>query len=164
MNELSRRTFLIAGGLGLAAVNELLAQTSSATNADCIFCKIIAGTAPSYKLWEDKDFFAFLDNKPIMTGHTLVVPKNHHSYLFEMSKHDYQAIFERVRRLEPPLRSAMQAKRIGLIVEGFGVDHVHIHMVPLTGRGQLLEKGRSDVTPEEFKSVADKIKASLARK
>jgi hypothetical protein len=51
-----------------------------------------------------------------------------------------------------------------LIVEGFGVDHVHIHMVPLTGRGQLLEKGRADVTPPEFKSVADKIKASLARK
>ncbi len=160
---MNRRNFLIAGGIALASVGEMTAQMQT-SKADCIFCKIVAGTAPAFKLWEDKHFLAFLDNKPIMPGHTLIVPKVHHSYLFDMSKDEYKGIFERVRILEPPLLSTMNARRIGLLVEGFGVDHVHVHMIPLTDRGQIQQKGRADVTQEEFQALAEKIRPAMNKK
>lgn len=161
MTEISRRSFVIAGGVALTASACLVDQTTPVSKEDCIFCKIIAGTAPSYKLWEDGDFLAFLDNKPIMPGHLLIVPKSHASYLFDMSRRDYDAILDRLHRLEAPLRAVMQARRIGVLVEGFGVDHVHVHMIPLTDKGQIQQKGRTDVTEDEFAQIAEKIRAEF---
>ena len=161
MDEISRRKFLIAGGAALAVTGSIRSQTPRKAVENCVFCKIVAGTLASYKLWENKHFLAFLDNKPIMPGHTLIVPKEHHSYLFEMSEDDYEGIFERVRKLEPPLRKSMEAKRIGIIVEGFGVDHVHVHMVPMTGGGQLIQKGKTGVTDAEFEVVAERIRPAI---
>ncbi len=155
---ISRRTFVIAGAAGLAAASEIAAQKAAVARDDCVFCRIVAGTAPAHKLWEDKHFLAFLDHRPIMPGHLLIVPKDHHSYLFDMSRRDYDAILDRLHRLEPPLRNVMQAKRIGVLIEGFGVDHVHVHMIPITEKGQINRPGRADVTDEEFRAVAEKIR------
>ena len=59
---------------------------------DCIFCKIARGEIPSVKIWEDKDFFAFLDMSPIKPGHTLVIPKEHSDYAFDMNDENYSAL------------------------------------------------------------------------
>lgn len=164
MKDITRRDFIVSTSIAGAMAVTASAQKRPKTKPDCIFCKIVAGTAPAFKIWEDKHFFAFLDNKPITPGHTLVVPKEHDSYLFEMSEDDYERIFDRVRRLERPLRQAMGVKRIGLIVEGFGVDHVHVHMVPISKSGELLQKGRPGVTSEEFAATADTIRRAIGTK
>ena len=55
---------------------------------DCLFCKIISGKIPSYKVYEDEAVFAFLDNNPASEGHTLVAPKKHFSKFTDMNAED----------------------------------------------------------------------------
>ena len=132
------------------------------SDPNCIFCKIVAGKLPAHKLWEDKDFFAFLDHKPINPGHTLLIPKKHAEYIFELAEPLYTKIFKDAQMLAKPLREAMKSTRIGVLVEGFGVSHLHIHLVPINkGDGFGARKGVTGVTEEEFKAVADKIRQAI---
>jgi len=161
--DLTRRSFIVAGGIGLAAAGELFAQTKAPKPDDkCPFCRIVAGTLSTFKLWEDRNFLAFLDHKPISPGHTLVIPKLHYPYLFEMPEKTYGHLMSLSRKLAGPLRSAMGTKRIGVLVEGFGVDHCHVHLVPINGSNELTKKGVSGVSNDEFGRVADKIRHSIS--
>jgi histidine triad (HIT) family protein len=67
------------------------------------------------------------------------------------------------KRLAAPIRSAMGSKRIGVLVEGFGVDHSHVHLVPINGSNELTRKGVAGVTDEEFKKVADLLRSAIGR-
>ena len=59
----------------------------------CIFCRIASGSVPSSKVWEDDGFMAFLDINPINEGHTLVIPKAHHDYVFDLDDKTYSGLF-----------------------------------------------------------------------
>ena len=162
--DLTRRSFIVAGGIGSAAAAELFAQTKDPKPVEnCPFCRIVAGTLSTFKVWEDKNFLAFLDHKPISPGHTLVIPKLHYPYLFEMPENTYDRLMSVSRKLAEPLRSAMGTKRIGVLVEGFGVDHCHVHLVPINGSNELTKKGVAGVSDDEFKRVSDQIKSAIAR-
>jgi histidine triad (HIT) family protein len=128
---------------------------------DCIFCRIIAGEIPSTKIWEDDDFFAFLDINPINPGHTLVIPKKHHDYLFTMDEPLYSKIFDAAKMLSKPLEKATGAKRIGVVVEGFLVPHVHVHLVPLHEGGELSFGRAKKAMTEELNETANKIKNEM---
>jgi histidine triad (HIT) family protein len=163
ISHISRRSFVVAGCIGLAAGDGLLAQSIHPKPDDrCPFCRIVAGTLSTFKLWEDKNFLAFLDHKPISPGHTLVIPKLHYPYLFEMPEKAYERLMSVSRKLAGPLRSAMGTKRIGVLVEGFGVDHCHVHLVPINGSNELTRKGVAGVSDEEFNRVSDQIKSAIA--
>jgi histidine triad (HIT) family protein len=129
--------------------------------ADCIFCKIIAGEIPGTKIWEDEDFLAFLDINPMNPGHTLLIPKRHQEYLFEVEEPLYSKIFDAAKKLSGPIKRAMGAKRIGVVVEGFLVPHVHIHLVPLHSGGELSFGRSKKATPEELQETAEKIKNEM---
>lgn len=162
--KVSRRTFLLVGGSALAVAQPLIGQTKQRgliTDENCVFCRIVAGKLSAFKVWEDDKFLAFLDHKPITPGHTLLIPKDHYEYLFEMPERRYSDIMKNARRLSGPLRSAMASKRVGVIVEGFGVNHTHVHLVPISENGELIRKGKTGVTDEEFNSVADRIKKAI---
>lgn len=161
--DVTRRSFIVAGGIGLVAAGELFAQ-SKVPKADdkCPFCRIVAGTLSTFKVWEDKNFLAFLDHKPISPGHTLVIPKLHYPYLFDVPEKTYGQLMSIARKLAGPLRSAMGTKRIGLLVEGFGVDHCHVHLVPINGSNELTKKGVVGVSNDEFKRVSDQIRSAIA--
>src|SRR5688572_30307020 len=103
----------------------------------CIFCSIINNEAPSYKIWEDQNFCAFLDINPVNTGHTLLIPKAHIEYIFDMDELLYSKIFQVAKFLSKPINDAMQSRRIGVAIEGFGVPHVHIHLVPINRLSDL---------------------------
>src|SRR3990167_11328104 len=66
---------------------------------ECIFCKIIRGDLPSYKVYEDDRVMAFLDIRPVNSGHTLVAPKAHSQNVFDISPEDWAALTEGVRKL-----------------------------------------------------------------
>ena len=51
---------------------------------NCIFCKIVSGEIPSYKVYEDNEFMAFLDVRPLNLGHTLVIPKKHYRWVWDV--------------------------------------------------------------------------------
>lgn len=129
--------------------------------ADCVFCKIISGEIPSAKVWEDERFLAFLDINPINPGHTLLIPKGHEGYLFDMGEGDYLGIMEAAKRLAGPIRQATGAKKIGVIVEGFLVPHVHLHLVPLNAGGELSFSRQRKASPEELRGMAQKVKSVI---
>lgn len=102
---------------------------------DCLFCKIITGEIPSQKIYEDEKTFAFLDVNPVNEGHTLVVPKNHSTNIFDVASDDWSAVMETVRKLSAPIETAMEASGINLMMNnrenaGQIIDHVHIHIIP----------------------------------
>jgi histidine triad (HIT) family protein len=103
----------------------------------CVFCEIVAGRIPGLPVWEDRDFLLLLDIRPIASGHLLLLPKKHAEDLWLLPERDYARLLRTARKLAPALRRATRAKRIGLVVEGFGVPHVHVHLVPVNQAGEL---------------------------
>jgi histidine triad (HIT) family protein len=102
---------------------------------DCIFCKIVAGTIPSDKVYENEHVCAFLDINPVHLGHTLVVPKRHSEDVFSINAEDWGHVSEAVRMLAPKVKTAAGADGINLIMNnkksaGQLVDHAHVHIIP----------------------------------
>lgn len=102
-------------------------------NDDCIFCKIIKGDIPSYTVYEDDDFKAFLDINPITNGHVLLVPKTHYKDLFEMPEEMIMKIYKAVLKINDKLKDKLDMEGLTLIQNnGLGQDvkHYHLHLIP----------------------------------
>ncbi len=104
---------------------------------ECLFCNIVSGDPPSFKVWEDENFIAFLDIMPVNPGHILLIPKSHTEEVFDLSNDLYDGIFRVMKKLAEPLKRATSAKRIGVAIEGLEVPHVHIHLVPIYNNNEL---------------------------
>lgn len=126
-------------------------------DSNCIFCKIAAGEVPSYKVYEDESFFAFLELEPINPGHTLLIPKEHTDYIFDLPENLYTELWLKARDIAPAIKNATNAKRIGISVEGFGVAHVHVHLVPINHGNELDPHNQKAAKPEELAEMAKKI-------
>jgi histidine triad (HIT) family protein len=101
---------------------------------DCIFCKIVSGDIPCAKVWEDENFLAFLDIKPIMKGMTLIMPKKHHdSYIFNEEDSTILELMKAGKKVAKKLESALGVSRVALVVEGAAVNHLHLKLYPLHG-------------------------------
>ena len=101
---------------------------------DCKFCKVITGELPSVKIWEDEKHMAFLGNHPNMEGMTLVVPKSHYdSDAADMPDKEYTELMLAAKKVSKLLEKGLKIKRCSLIMEGMGVNHVHIKLYPLHG-------------------------------
>lgn len=100
---------------------------------DCIFCKIIAGEIPSYKVYEDNQIFAFLDINPVSPGHTLIIPKKHTLDLNTIDNDTLIRIFDKARDVAKILVDKMNADGFSL-VQNNGcaqeVKHYHLHVIP----------------------------------
>jgi diadenosine tetraphosphate (Ap4A) HIT family hydrolase len=101
----------------------------------CIFCSIVAGTSPSYKVWEDDRHLAFLSIFPNTEGVTVVIPKEHHaSYAFDLPDSVLAELVIASKKVAKLLDAKLDdVGRTGLIFEGFGVDHVHAKLFPMHG-------------------------------
>ena len=104
---------------------------------ECVFCQIINGKIEAMKIWENDQFILLLDRKPINRGHVMLIPKTHIENVFNMPEPAYNALFRTAKDVAPILQELTQAKRIGLAIEGFGVPHVHVHLVPVNKGNQL---------------------------
>lgn len=109
---------------------------------DSIFTKIIKGEIPSYKIYEDDKTFAFLDIHPKTPGHVLVIPKKEVGLLWDLPDDDYQAVLATSKKVAKRIEEVLKPKRVGMMVEGVGVPHAHVHVFPFNSL-------------EEFHVVAD---------
>lgn len=123
----------------------------------CIFCKILKGEIPSVKIWEDEKYFAFLDINPINAGHTLLIPKKHKEYLFDLKDEDYGELILNAKKIAQILKNKLNSKKVGVIVEGFLVPHIHIHLVPLNKGGELNFERAKPMNKEELNKIAEII-------
>lgn len=110
--------------------------------SDCVFCKIIEGQAPSYKIWEDEEHLAFLNIYPNTLGTSLVIPKKHYSsYFAELPEEILSKLMRATQKVALLLDKAFEdVGRTGLVFEGFGVDHIHSKLYPM--HGTVLDKWR----------------------
>jgi len=114
-----------------------------ATDPDCIFCKIVAGAVPCFKLFEDSDTLAFMDINPVHDGHCLVIPKAHYPTVFDIVPEAMVAAARTTARVAKAVNAAVKPEGINLMQangEGAGqsVGHFHLHIVPRRANDGLL--------------------------
>jgi histidine triad (HIT) family protein len=95
-----------------------------------IFELIVAGEIPCHKIWEDDDHLAFLDINPRIEGHTLVIPKKPWFEVFAMDEDPYIALWSAARTVARHLQETTGCARVVIVVLGYEVEHVHIHLMP----------------------------------
>jgi histidine triad (HIT) family protein len=117
---------------------------------NCIFCKIINGEIPSHKVYEDDNFFAFLDINPQSPGHVQVIPKEHSRWVWDVP--NAGAYFEVVKKIALAQRKAFDTDWILSKIVGDEIEHAHIWVYP-----------NRDVSgdPKDFTTNAEKIKKNM---
>jgi len=126
--------------------------------AACIFCKIVKGDIPSFKLFESDKILAFLDIQPLSKGHALVIPKFHGEKLTDIPDDSLAEILPVVKQLV----KATGAENYNVLqnngrIAHQEVDHVHFHMIPKPNT----EEGMGISWPQQ-KTDMDKLKALFA--
>ena len=94
----------------------------------CIFCKIVTGEIPATKVYEDDNFLAFLDIRPMGPGHTQVIPKQHYRWVWDVP--NAGELFEVAKKIALAQKKAFGADIIHLQIYGEEVAHAHIWVWP----------------------------------
>ena len=100
---------------------------------DCIFCKIINGEIPCYKIYEDDIIMSFLDINPVSVGHTLIIPKVHTLDFNSISKETLEHIMLKAKELSSLITERLNADGFALVQNnGIAqeVKHFHLHIIP----------------------------------
>lgn len=102
---------------------------------DCIFCKIIKGEIPSYKIYEDEYTFAFLDINPVCDGHTLVIPKNHCTNILDADSKTISHVMETVKLISNHYVNDCGFAGVNVMnanneAAEQSVFHLHMHIIP----------------------------------
>jgi len=123
-----------------------------------VFTRIIKGEIPCYRVAEDERFIAFLDVRPLVAGHTLVVPKQETDYIFDLDDSTLSDMMLFAKKVAKAMKEVIECRRIAVAVLGLEVPHAHIHLVPMTRETDLLfTNPRVAVSDEENKRLAKAI-------
>jgi len=146
-------------------------------NSDCIFCKIAKGEIISEKIWEDEKHIAILDINPNTEGMTLVLTKVHYdSDATDMPGKEYSDLMLAAKKVAKILEKGLNVQRVAIVIEGLGVNHVHVKLYPIHGldekfketwakekvyfdkyEGYISTQLGPKKSSEELKKVAEKI-------
>lgn len=138
--------------------------------SDCIFCKIIEGSIPSNKVYEDEHVLAFMDVAPLTKGHTLLIPKQHVKDLFEMPEDVARNLYAAAPKIANAIKKAFNPQGMNTLnnngaFAGQTVFHYHLHFIPRYAEndGYIVrwETKKDEFTPDTLKAIADEIKANL---
>jgi histidine triad (HIT) family protein len=159
----------VGGGkrTSLNAPSKRIYNSASVPEEDCVFCKIVAGKLPSYRVYEDARHVAFLDINPFSKGHTLVCPKRHGETLWDMDEREIAEVFTVASKVSKGVVSAMKADGFRVMqnngeAANQAVAHIHVHVIP----SRLEEKGkfaRLKTNEKEMVEVAEAIRTEIAR-
>lgn len=123
-----------------------------------IFTRIINREIPGYIVAEDDRYIAILDINPLVTGHTLIIPKQEVDYIFDLDENLFTGLHIFSRKVAAALKKAVPCKRIGIAVIGLEVPHVHIHLVPMNTMGDInFSRPKLNPSKEELADVAGRI-------
>ena len=106
-------------------------MSETSNGASCIFCKIVSGEIPATKIYEDKDFLAFLDIHPQAPGHAQVIPKAHYRWVWDVP--NAGEFFEVVKKIARAQQKAFDTDWILARIVGDEVPHAHIWVFPENG-------------------------------
>jgi len=127
-----------------------------------VFTKIIEGEFPGHFVWQDEHCVAFMSINPITRGHTLVVPRAEVDHWIDLPADLNAHLMNTAQHIATAQQQAFQPERIGLIVAGFEVPHVHIHVLPVNSMADFSFAQAADhVEPAELAAAAEAIKAAM---
>jgi histidine triad (HIT) family protein len=134
---------------------------------DCLFCSIVAGTVPAFRVVDTPDGVGFLDIRPVFKGHVLVVPRPHVSQLSDLPAELLPGYFALVQRVAAAVPVALEAQGTFVAINNVvsqSVPHLHTHVVPRTKgdglRGFFWPRTRY-ASDEEAQSYADRVARAL---
>lgn len=127
---------------------------------DCVFCKIVKGEIPAYKIYEDADFLAFLDIEPWVEGHTLVIPKKHYHWVWDLPARQTGEYFSVVSKVVNHYRKMLGIEFMMGWIYGYAVPHAHIHLMPdAHGKVAYYPKGgQKKLDPATAQELVKKLK------
>ena len=138
---------------------------------DCIFCAIVAGTAPASVVYEDVDLLAFMDIRPVTPGHLLIISKRHAPFLADLDEAIGARMFVVAMRLAQALRaSGLRCEGINLfLADGEAafqeVFHTHVHVFPRFAGDTFRIDADWSVTPSraELDEIAAQVRAVMPK-
>ncbi len=133
---------------------------------DCVFCKISSGQIPTKIITTTKNSMAFLDAFPLTRGHTLVIPKNHHEKIQDMTPEENSDLFSTVHKIISKVDKLTGATLIAIHngrEAGQEIPHVHVHLVPRSandsgGPIHCLFDSTLNVSDSELNKIYEKLK------
>ena len=129
---------------------------------DCIFCKIIKGEIPSYKVAETEEAYAFLDIGPLSVGHTLVLPKKHIKNIFEADPKDLYPVLDLVQKIAAKMKEKLPCDGVNILVNngeaaGQSVHHCHWHIIPRYAGDGYKFPPSGTLSPEKAQEILTKL-------
>lgn len=122
---------------------------------ECLFCQIVAGKSPCYKVYENEKFFGFLDINPATEGHTLIIPKKHYLWVYDVP--EFGSYWEAVLKITRAIQRALKPEFVTYLTYGLQVPHAHIHILP---RG---EKDSHEIVPKQKQTDKEEMKKIAAQ-
>ena len=149
-----------AAGLKTLA-NKVMKQFSSYREVemkDCIFCNIIKGDIPCFKVFEDDRVLAFADINPITQGHTLIIPKNHAENIWEINAEDLTAVHLASGKIAAAMQAVLKPEGIAVLqLNGRAVNqvvmHYHLHLIPRSTNEPSLTMTEWELVPGDMKII-----------
>jgi len=127
-----------------------------------VFTKIIDGELPARFVWRDTHCVAFLSIAPLRTGHTLVVPRAEVDHWLDLDSGILAHLTDVAQTLGAAQQAAFSPAKVGLMIAGLEVPHVHLHVVPIDGVHDLdFANADQDPDPGGLDRAADAIRAAL---
>jgi len=127
-----------------------------------LFTKIIDGELPGIFVWKDDVCVAFLSIAPLSPGHTLVVPRREVDHWLDLDGDELSHIMSVAQTIGRALQAAYEPVKVGMMVAGLEVPHVHIHVSNINAVHDLdFANSDSSATPDDLGEAADRIRASL---
>jgi histidine triad (HIT) family protein len=124
-----------------------------------IYTRIIDGDIPARFIWTDDVCVSFLDIRPLARGHALVVPRQEIDQWTDLDASTAAHLVEVAHSVGRAQKSLLAPARIGLMIAGFEVPHVHVHVVPMNSMAAL-DFGQADPNPDQ--ADLDRLQADLA--
>jgi histidine triad (HIT) family protein len=137
---------------------------------DCIFCKIVKGEIPCFKIYEDERVLVFADINPISLGHTLIIPKNHAQNLWDIPPEDLKAIHIASQKVIQAIKEVLDPAGVAVVqLNGRGANqvvmHYHLHLMPRVVNTPELPVTRWELKPgdmETIRQTSEKIAAAIS--
>jgi histidine triad (HIT) family protein len=128
---------------------------------NCIFCKIVAGELPSYKVYEDDIFFALLDIFPRTIGHTLVIPKKHYRWTYDVPQ--FKEYWGVVLEITNAIKNALAPSFVTYVTHGLEVPHAHIHIIPRDNKHTEFVPPIMNLSKKELEPIAQSIRNAFKK-
>ena len=134
------------------------------TDDNCIFCKIAAGEIPSRKIYEDKDLIAIMDLSPTSKGHSLIIPKEHYTNIYDIDEEIAGKVMKTAKKLATKMTVALNCDGFNLLqnngeTAGQTMFHFHMHLIPRykDADNNMLKFTSVSFSDEEMDAIRDQI-------